>query len=349
METAAKIYSSIMFPGVAAEAEPHFSEIQKRMLDATPDCIKVLSPDGRLLAMNKAGCLALNVPEDSEFGMPWLPLLPESVHELGQKALQTAIGGHNARFPGMSISSDGLRYWDNLLNPFVDASGNVLSILCVSRDVTATTELKQKLAAAVNREQLLSREMQHRIKNLFAVVSGLVSIAEREAARDHTPQDAMNILRQKIGALSRASDAALPHDENETLEANQLTMLALVSSVLRPYGEQCKVAGDEVHVSRSSITTIALLLHEQATNSMKYGALGGSQGIVSVRWAADSQGINLNWTENGGPAISSVPQRQGFGSEMVDRIIQAAGGRVDRTWDRAGVIIDLYLPESFMA
>lgn len=135
-----------MFPGVAAEAEPHFSEIQKRMLDATPDCIKVLSPDGRLLAMNKAGCLALNVPEDSEFGMPWLPLLPDSVHELGQKALQTAIGGHNARFPGMSISSDGLRYWDNLLNPFVDASGNVLSILCVSRDITATTELKQKLA-----------------------------------------------------------------------------------------------------------------------------------------------------------------------------------------------------------
>ena len=58
METAAKIYSSIMFPGVAAEAEPHFSEIQKRMLNATPNYIKVLSPDGRLLAMNKAQVIA---------------------------------------------------------------------------------------------------------------------------------------------------------------------------------------------------------------------------------------------------------------------------------------------------
>jgi PAS domain-containing protein len=108
MERATGIYARVIFPDAFSKTDPHLSDLQKAMLDARPDCIKVLSVDGKLLTMNRAGCLALNVPEESKFGMPWLPLLPEDVRQLGMEALQKAAQGHSARFPGRSESPAGL-------------------------------------------------------------------------------------------------------------------------------------------------------------------------------------------------------------------------------------------------
>jgi len=335
MEVAAKIYTSIIFPDALSKTEPHLSDLQKAMLDATPDCIKVLSVDGRLLTMNKAGCFALSVPEDSEFGMPWLPLLPEPVHQLGLEALRKAADGHNARFPGQSQSPGGIRYWDNLLTPVVDASGRVLSILCVSRDVTAKTQLEQELEAAISREKLLSQEMQHRIKNLFSVVSGLISISEKEAARNNAPETAAKILREKVGALSRASDAAFSLPDIKNVGASQVDLASLVSSVLRPYGDRCRAIGDQVSICRNNMTTLALFLHELATNSVKYGALSTDGGNVTISWTTGDEELSLTWAESDGPPISASPKRQGFGSEMVDRIVHSVGGRFNKAKRRA--------------
>jgi PAS domain S-box-containing protein len=183
MEAAAGTYARIIFSDAVSEREQHLPDLQKAMLDATPDCIKVLSLSGNLITMNKAGCIALGVPEHTEFGMSWPSLLPEESRERSLEALRQAASGCSARFAGQSQSPGGTRYWDNLLNPVIDASGSVVSILCVSRDVTEKALLEQDLKDAIEREKLLSREMQHRIKNLFCVVSGIISISEKEAAR----------------------------------------------------------------------------------------------------------------------------------------------------------------------
>lgn len=344
MEEAARIYTSIIFPNILSKTDPHLFNLQKTMLDATLDCIKVLSVDGRLLTMNRAGCLALNVPQDSEFGMPWLSLLPEDVQQPGREALQKAAEGHSARFHGRSESPDGLMYWDNLLTPLVDASGHVLSILCVSRDVTAKTKLEKELEESINREKLLSNEMQHRIKNLFSVAAGLISIAEKEAARSNTQDTATQILRKKLGALSRASDAVFSGIDSEVCDADQSDLETLVRSVLRPYGNRCLIGGGQASIPRRIVTTFALFLHELATNSVKYGALSTDGGDVTIRWKADGDMLDLTWIEIGGPKISTSPERRGFGSAMVDRIVQAAGGRIDRMWRAEGLVADLHLP-----
>ncbi len=343
METAAGIYTRIIFPSALSETEPLLSDLQKAMLDATPDCIKVLSVDGRLLTMNRTGCLALNVPEDSRFGMPWLPLLPLDVQQLGAAALKKAAEGHSTRFPGRSESPGGLMYWDNLLTPFVDASGRVLSILCVSRDVTEKTKLERELEDSVNREKLLSREMQHRIRNVFSVLAGLTFIAEREAAKGNTPDTATRILREKLGALSRASDAAFSEADSEDGDAGEADLETLVRSVLQPYGDRCLMGGGRVSISRNAMTTFALLLHELATNSLKYGALSTDDGIVTIQWAAGGETLHLTWVEAGGPQISALPERQGFGSEMVDRVVRSAGGTITRTWRTEGLVAELHL------
>lgn len=344
MEKAAGMYAQVIFPDAFSRSDPHLSDLQKTMLDATPDCIKVLSVDGRLLTMNRAGCLALNVPEDSEFGMPWLPLLPGDVHLLGEEALQKAKQGQSARFPGRSENPAGLMYWDNLLTPLIDASDSVVSILCVSRDITEKTRLESELEEAISREKLLSREMQHRIKNLFSVVAGLIHIAEKEAAKGNAPNATTQILRDKLEALSRASDTAFLDVAIGDSDAGQTDLETIIRSVLRPYGDRCLIGGSQTSISRKAITTFALFLHELATNSVKYGALSAESGGVAIRWEANGDMLDLAWIETGGPEILISPQRQGFGSGMVDRIVQSVGGRVNRTWRAEGLIVDLHLP-----
>ncbi|MFT3730053.1 MAG: PAS domain-containing protein [Hyphomicrobium sp.] len=349
MEFAAGVYKSILFPVIPTNTGDHLSELQKAMLDATPDCIKILSVDGRLLMMNRAGCKALGVPEDSEFGMLWLPLLPPGVHQSGLEALRTAATGQSARFPGQSHSPKGTQHWDNLLTPVVDTTGNVFSILCVSRDVTAKTELERDLENAVSREKLLSQEMQHRIKNVFAIVSALITISEKEAGRDDASQSATKILRAKIGALSRASEVAFPLSEIKNVANSRLDIGSLVHSVLKPYGNRYSASGSQTSVRHKNLTTIALFLHELATNSVKYGAFSSDEGAVSINWAMNDQELSLLWSESGGPPILTEPREQGFGSEMVGRIVGSVGGRISRTWSRDGMIAQLHLPNSDLA
>lgn len=112
-------------------------QTSKSMLDASIDCIKLINTKGELVDMNSSGCVALGVSADSGFGMEWLKLLPPEIEAPGREALKKAIGGHNARFSGKSESGGGLTmFWDNILTPLKTASGEVSSILCVSRDIT---------------------------------------------------------------------------------------------------------------------------------------------------------------------------------------------------------------------
>lgn len=130
-------------------------EMQKNMLDVSVDCIKLLRTDGTLIHMNQSGCDALGVAPDSGFGHRWLPLLPHEVREKGERALQQAIQGKNARFAGMSvIPGMAPMHWDNILTPVKDACGRTTSILCVSRDITLQREAEIRLREASEQDAL---------------------------------------------------------------------------------------------------------------------------------------------------------------------------------------------------
>jgi len=251
--------------------------------------------------------------------------------------------------PGKSISRGGTIYWDNLLTPLIDAGGRVLSILCVSRDVTEKILLERELEEAVAREQLLAREMRHRIKNIFSVVSGLIFIAEKEAASADAPDAATEILREKLGALSRASDAVFARENGGGHDADPVDVATVIPSVLKPYGDRCSSIGHSALIRRDAMTTFALFLHELATNSVKYGALGRNDGNVMVRWAESDSTLDLTWIETGGPRISTPPERRGFGTEMVDRVVRSAQGTINRTWRPEGLVVDLHFPKFVQA
>ncbi|WP_228283973.1 PAS domain-containing protein [Acinetobacter terrae] len=129
---------------------------QSKMLDASMDCIKLLTPDGRVSHMNRSGCLALGVPlSEKKFGMPWLNLLPDNIQNSGQQALTHVAKGKNARFDGMSIiPGQRPQYWDNILTPVQNEDGSIQSILCVSRDISQQKIAEKSLQQFIEIDEL---------------------------------------------------------------------------------------------------------------------------------------------------------------------------------------------------
>jgi PAS domain S-box-containing protein len=322
---------------------------ERSMLDASPDCIKVISVEGELIAMNRTGCLALGVPEDSSFGMAWVPLLSASVHEAAYAALDKARDGMNARFAGRSDHGGRVRYWDSLLTPVRDTGGTVQVILCVSRDVTERTVMERELERAMKRQKLLAEELQHRIKNVFAVVAGLISLSQREAETAGVPDSLPELLRGKLSALARASEAVFSPAAIMRHDLDEVVVSEVVRAVLQPYEGRFTTNGVERSVSRQNMTTIVLFLHEMATNSMKHGALGNALGKVSVEWTpyADDA-FGLVWREAGGPPVKR-PEVEGFGTGMLDRMVQSVGGSIIRDWAVEGLVAELRLPNGPIA
>jgi PAS domain S-box-containing protein len=321
--------------------------IEKAMIDASPDCIKVLSLEGNVLAMNRAGCIALGVPEDSQFGMPWLPLLPECVHPAGKAAIEEARQGRSARFPGQSVRDGETRYWDNMLSPICDDAGSVRVILCVSRDVTSKTQLERELEDALARERMLATEMRHRVKNVFAVVSSLVAMSERAASAATSPAVVLKNLGEQILSFARASDVIFepaifgPNDDNN--DESEVDLALIVRAVLQPYADRYRLEADECAIPRGMASSVALLLHELATNSVKYGALSAEDGCIVVTCAIDGEHLNLAWTETGGPAVSQ-PFKQGLGSGLIDSIARSTDGSIARAWAAEGLSVTLRAP-----
>lgn len=132
--------------------------IQADMLNVSQDCIKLISLDGKLVHMNRAGCRALGVPDDSDFGMSWPHLLPEGIRPAATEALAAARRGTPARFPGESVlPGERPRYWDNVLTPIAGDGGQPLAILCVSRDVTAEREAQDEVRDSRDRLAIAAR------------------------------------------------------------------------------------------------------------------------------------------------------------------------------------------------
>ncbi|BEU99703.1 PAS domain-containing protein [Novosphingobium olei] len=342
--------SSSVHPGGGAGSErqdqpPLEADLRRDALDATPDCVKFLSPDGRVMHMNRAGCDALGVSPANGFGMPWLGLLPEDVRPLGEEALRQAAQGENARFLGRSETGVGAVHWDNLLTPLSDSEGRVISIMCVSRDTTAQNRLERGLEEAASRDKLLAREMQHRIKNVFSVFAGLIQLAERQADLSGDPRSATTILREKLAALGRASDAAFAEEPIDPSALDSVDLETLVRSVLLPYGERCQIDGPRTVIAQQLISVFALVLHELATNSVKYGGLKLREGNVVVSWERGEDALQFVWTERGGPEILSSPAGLGFGSQMTDRLVRSIGGRIERTWHPEGLVVELTVPD----
>ena len=211
---------------------------------------------------------------------------------------------------------------------------------------TCTDIHEQKLA--YEEREVISQELSHRIKNIFAVIAGLIAFSARgkpEFAGIATD------LRHRINALGRAHDFVRPHSANSRPTAAQNSLHGLLKELFEPYqridGARLSVAGDDVAIDDRSATPLALLFHELATNATKYGALATELGTVRITITATDNSVTLNWREEGGPAVTEPTTPAGFGTQLIEMsAVRQLGGSVNRTWDDAGLVVDLTIPKA---
>jgi len=209
---------------------------------------------------------------------------------------------------------------------------------------TCTDIHEQKLA--LHERELISQELSHRIKNIFSVISGLISFAARNRP-EFAPAAAD--LRERITALGRAHDFVRPHSAASRPSLQQDSLHGLLSELFEPYRRGARlpirIVGDEIAIDDRSATPLALLFHELATNATKYGALSIEGGVVEVRITRREADALICWTEEGGPAVERPEAANGFGSQLIElSAVRQLGGAVERDWRPAGLIVTVRVP-----
>jgi len=211
---------------------------------------------------------------------------------------------------------------------------------------TCTDIHEQKLA--YEEREIISQELSHRIKNIFAVIAGLIAFAARgkpEFAGIATD------LRHRITALGRAHDFVRPHSANSRPAAAQNSLHGLLHELFEPYQRvdamRVMVAGDDVTIDDRSATPLALLFHELATNATKYGGLSTELGTVRITAEAGEDTVTLTWCEEGGPRVEKPTTPAGFGTQLIEMsAVRQLGGTIERKWDKSGLTMVLAVPRA---
>ena len=197
--------------------------------------------------------------------------------------------------------------------------------------------------------ELLAGEMSHRVKNLLNIATALTQISSRSAA---TKEDMAHELTSRLIALGRAHDLIRPVPGRKS----EATLLGdLISILLAPYDEKgasvrIRVSVPKMNVGETSSTALALVIHELATNSAKYGALSLSSGTLDVSCNAHEDEVVLMWTERGGPPVVAPTTLEGFGSKLVHRSMAAQlGGSIAFDWSDEGVVVTLRMSKNRLA
>jgi two-component sensor histidine kinase len=198
--------------------------------------------------------------------------------------------------------------------------------------------------------ELLAGEMSHRVKNLLAIATGLTSITSRSAT---TTREMAEELTGRLTALGRAHDLVRPlaaGGGTATLLGDLLSILLAPYDDLGAFKGRIRVAVERAGVGEGAATGIALVIHELATNSMKYGALSVPTGTLDVTSSANAEQIILTWIERGGPSVKPPAEAAGFGSQLVRRCVSGQlNGSLNYDWAEAGLIVTLSISRSRVA
>jgi PAS domain S-box-containing protein len=191
--------------------------------------------------------------------------------------------------------------------------------------------------------EILSRELSHRIKNIFAVIGGLIAMSARN---DPAQKPFAASLQQRIASLGRAHEFVRPHSEQSAPRDLPNTLHGILREILMPYPALAEgriiISGDNVSIDDRGATPIGLLIHELATNASKYGALSMPDGTVRLTSAKQGDELAIGWEEAGGPKIDGPPGTTGFGTKLIElSIVQQLGGSIERQWKPDGLVVDV--------
>lgn len=259
---------------------------------------------------------------------------PDDKHEIVSAMLHAAVEGTRLRSECRVINAkahgerwvliEGCKYLDE--SPIVHLAGTV-------RDVSRRKEADTEHETTLN-------EMEHRLSNIFSIISAVVSLSERTA---ETPGQLAQTLRVRIGALHRAHNLLPAADLPAAVELRQVveTELAAFSDLV-----PIRISGPPVSLGRNQVVAVHMIAHELTTNALKHGALADPGGRIEIQWSIQSSSLVLRWKEvRRGPVVP--PTHTGFGSRLLLMCARLnLGGEIDYEYEPDGVRVTLVVPLS---
>lgn len=198
--------------------------------------------------------------------------------------------------------------------------------------------------------ELLAGEMSHRVKNLLTVAASLTHMTSRSATN---MREMANDLVGRLTALGRAHDVVRPLAGGQGKAALLGDLLSILLSPYeddRAFAGRIRVAVPRMGVGERAAQTLALVIHELATNSLKHGALSTEAGMLDLSNRTDGDDLLLIWAETGGPAIGAAPEMGGFGSKLLARTLSdRLHGSISYDWQADGLVATLRLNRQRLA
>lgn len=197
--------------------------------------------------------------------------------------------------------------------------------------------------------ELLAGEMSHRVKNLLALAAGLTNMTSRAT---ETKEEMAKQLTQRLTALGRAHELVRPLPDGQgsaALLGDLFTVLLAPYDDVGAFAGRIRVAVPRMGLGEKSATSLALVIHELATNSLKYGALSNDAGLLDISGTVVDDDIEIVWNEHGGERVEKASS-EGYGSKLVQRTITGQlGGSIDYDWIDGGVVVTFRMKESRLA
>lgn len=229
------------------------------------------------------------------------------------------------------VTPDGETRWVSVHGRVVHDEAGPLTVHGTTLDIT-----ERKLAE--EQRQLQMRELAHRGKNALSVMMAMVRQASRGAK---SVQELAEVLLARLSALASSQDLAM------AAGGRPIGLARLVGQVLAPFDLRrfnVDPAISEVELSGDAASGLALLLHELATNAVKYGALSNQRGRVAITLEAAQAGSAIVvWRERGGPR-AVPPVHRGFGSRVIETALQSAGGSAKACYGADGLTVRMSFP-----
>jgi PAS domain S-box-containing protein len=327
---------------VDAEAERDLSHAAYDVLtNAMPQMVWSTRPDGFHDFYNDQWYEFTGVPYGSTDGEAWNGMFhPDDQERAWARWRHSLETGEPYEIEYRLRHRDGEYRWTlGRALPVRDAHGTIQRWIGTCTDIHAA-----KVDA--ERSDILSRELSHRIKNIFAIIAGLIGLSAR-----HEPASKpfAKEIGERIAALGRAHEFALPHSELSRPSLGDMTLTGLLQALFAPYATEATpritISGEDTAIDDRGATPLALLFHELATNAAKYGALSVPQGEVTVDLRIADGMLEVLWQERGGPPIHSAPAHQGFGTRLVAMSVeQQLGGTLERRWETSGLVVRATVP-----
>ncbi|WP_165842906.1 PAS domain-containing protein [Phenylobacterium deserti] len=305
--------------------------------DSTPDMIYAKDRRSRVIYANAAVTKVVGRPLEEILGhsdADWAPD-PADAEAILANDQQVMTSGQVLDVDEVFTGPDGqVRYYRSVKAPLIDGAGETIGLVGTTSDMTDRRR-------AAERERLLAREVDHRAKNLLAVVQSVVRLT-----RETEVTAFAEAVTGRIHSLARA------HSLLAASRWEGADLRTMIREELEPFVDKVREVSSEgpaLRLTPEAAQILALVIHELATNAAKYGALSTPEGRLQVRWTTDlgageAAMLKLDWCERGGPA-TSPPRRRGFGSTVLRMSIERQlRGRVRLDWGQAGLTCELTIP-----